>query len=124
MRFAAVESAHDFFLQPVGLHRFFGLDHLFGEPAQLLRAELAVFADKTGELNDPALFVARQPFYFLDDFNRCHASKLLTGASRRKRRLQFGKPSSPRSGRSADAKLQCGPQTKDGAHGLSRRSLT
>ena len=83
MRFAAVESAHDFLLQPVGLRRVFGFDHLFGEPAQLLRAELAVFADKTGELNDPFLFI---PFYLFDDFNRCHAIRLLARALRCKRR--------------------------------------
>lgn len=76
MRLAAVKSAHDVLLQPVGFGGVFRLDHSPGESAQILRAEQAVFPGTAGEFDDPALFVARQPFYFFDDFNRCHASKL------------------------------------------------
>ena len=96
LRFAAVESAHDSLLQPVGLRRVFGFDHLFGEPAQFLRAELTDCSGVTGELDDPALLVSRQPSNFFDDFNRCHGRKLLDRARTRKLR-------EPRSWRAAIA---------------------
>jgi hypothetical protein len=42
----------------------------------------------TDELEDSSLFVSRQPFYFFDDLNRCHAGKLPAFGLRRKRRGQ------------------------------------
>ena len=84
MRLAAVESAHNLRLQPVSLRRVFRFNHLLGEPAQFFRAKRMVLPGVTGELDDPVLFVLRQAFYFLNDFNRCHVTRLLLRALPRK----------------------------------------
>ena len=81
---AAVESAHDFLLQSICLDGVFRLDHPLGEFTQFFRSERRVFAGLTSKLDDPVLFVPRQPFYLFNDFNRCHVLKLLVRAPMRK----------------------------------------
>ena len=80
MRLAAVEPAFNRRLQAVGLGRVLRFDHSLGEPPQFLRAEAAGFPGVAGKLDDPVLFVARQPLNFLNDLNRCHAITLLVQA--------------------------------------------
>jgi hypothetical protein len=77
MRLAAVKTAFNLLLQPVGVRRVLRLDHPLGELAQFFRAELAVFVSVPGELNNAAAFIAREPFYFFDYFNRGHALRLV-----------------------------------------------
>src|ERR1041385_6629167 len=84
MRLAAVESAHNLFLQPVGFRGVFRLDHLLGEPAQFLGTEFPAFPGASRQLDDPSLFLSRYPFYFFDDFDRCQGSRFPSPTLRRK----------------------------------------
>ena len=76
MRLAAVESAHNFFLQPVCLRRVFGLDHSLGELTQFFRAEGRALRCMARKLEDRVPFVSRQPVNLFNDFNRCNVIKL------------------------------------------------
>lgn len=82
LKLAAVESAHDLLLQPVGHGGVLRLHHSLGQLTQLLRAERTVLPGLTGEFEDPALFVSRQPFNLFDNLNRCQAN-VNRGASKK-----------------------------------------
>jgi hypothetical protein len=86
LRLTAVEAALNLLLQLVGLRGVLRLDHSLGELTQFLRAERTAFPGVPGKLDDPVLFVSRQPFDLFDDFNRCHAIRLLVRLPTRKLR--------------------------------------
>jgi len=72
MSLAAVESANNLCLQPVGLRRVFRFNHSLRQFSQFLGTKLTVFVGVSSKCNDPVLFRFRQTFYFFDDFDRCH----------------------------------------------------
>ena len=67
MRFAAVKSTHNFFLQSVGFRGVFCLNHSPGQFAQFFSSKLAFAREFNGKLNDARLFFRRQLFDFFND---------------------------------------------------------
>jgi len=76
MRVAAVKSAFNLCLQPIRLGGIFCLDHPLGELAQVFRAEWPAFSSMTGELDNPAAFIAREASNLLNDLSRCHGCEI------------------------------------------------